>query len=156
MSGVGRVALLLLAGAAGCGPDGPKKYPVSGTVTVNGKPAALVRVQFLHADQSLPGNLKSPVGMTDAAGEFHLSTSGDRDGAVPGDYAVVFEWMSANDLGAFDKLGGKFADPKAGPFKAVVEPKTNRLPPFEIAVPEADILTKPRGRGRPAPTESTP
>ena len=127
--------------ATGCGESGPKKYPVSGVVTVNGKPAALVRVQFTHADTSLPGNLKTPMGMTDEAGVFHLSTSGDRDGAVPGDYTVTFEWMSANELAAYDKFGGKFA--KSSQFKATVDAKSNQLPPFEITLPESAIVTKP-------------
>jgi 5-hydroxyisourate hydrolase-like protein (transthyretin family) len=133
--------LFVLLTAVGCGESGPKKYPVSGTVTVNGKPAALVRVQFLHADQSLPGNLKMPVGMTDEGGVFRLSTSGDADGAVPGEYTVVFEWMSANDLGAFDKLGGRFA--KTTQYKVTVEAKDNRLPAFDLTLPESAIVTKP-------------
>lgn len=127
----------------GCGESGPRKYPVSGTVTVNGKPAALVRVQFRHADQTLPGNLKTPMGMTDETGAFQLSTSGDKDGAVPGDYTVTFEWMSANELSAYDKLGGKFASPAASQFKATVEAKSNQLAPFEIRLPESAIVNKP-------------
>ena len=107
----------------------------------NGKPAALVRVQFTHADASLPGNLKIPMGMTDEAGVFHLSTSGDRDGAVPGEYTVTFEWMSANELAAHDKFGGKFA--KSSLFKATVAATDNRLPPFDITLPESAIVTKP-------------
>jgi 5-hydroxyisourate hydrolase-like protein (transthyretin family) len=133
--------LLALISAVGCGESGPKKYPVSGAVTVNGKPAALMRVQFTHADQSLPGNLKMPVGMTDEAGVFHLSTSGDRDGAVPGEYTVTFEWMSANELAGFDKLDGKFA--KTTQYKVTVEAKDNRLPAFDLTLPESAIVTKP-------------
>lgn len=144
------LVLLSVAGAltmTSCGRSGPELFPVSGTVTVNGRPAALVRVQFRHADQTLPGNFKSPVGMTDEAGTFHISTNGDRDGAVPGDYTVTFEWMSSNDLGAWDKLGGKFAKPETSTFKIRVEPKTNSLPTFAITVPDADIVTKPlKGR----------
>ena len=141
------LALLMGLQLLGCGSSGPKQYPVTGTVTVNGKPAALVRVQFLHADQSLPGNQKMPVGITDESGAFHLSTTGDKDGAVEGEYTVVFEWLSANDLGAFDKLGGKFADSKITKFKAKVDPKATTLPPFEITVPESSIVTKPpRGK----------
>jgi hypothetical protein len=140
------VALVLaaLSGASGCGgADGPKKYPVRGTVTVNGKPAALVRVQFRHADQSLPGNLKVPAGMTDETGSFALSTSGDRDGAVPGDYTVTFEWLSGNDLGAYDRFGGRFAKPEPGSFKARVEPRDNDLPAFALTIPEGALVNKP-------------
>lgn len=142
-----RLACLLVAAwsasVTGCGSSGPKQYPVSGTVTVNGKPAALVRVQFRHADQSLPGNLKMPAGMTDESGAFRLSTSGDADGAVEGEYAVTFEWLSGNDLGAWDKLGGKFAKLEASTFKVRVEPKANALPPFEITIPESQIVIRP-------------
>jgi hypothetical protein len=129
--------------ATGCGSSEPKKYPVTGTVTVNGKPAALMRVQFWHSDQTLPGNVKTPVGMTDEAGVFHLSTTGEKDGAVEGDYTVTFEWMSGNDLGAWDKLGGRFAKPQTSTFKVRVEPKSNNLGLFAITVPETDIITKP-------------
>ena len=139
----GMLVLVMGLPLLGCGSSGPNLYPVTGTVTVNGKPAALVRVQFLHADQSLPGNQKMPVGITDESGAFHLSTSGDKDGAVQGEYTVVFEWMSGNDLGAFDKFGGKFADPKITKFKAKVDPKATTLPPFEITVRESSIVTKP-------------
>jgi hypothetical protein len=138
------LVLAALWGALGCGgADGPKKYPVRGTVTVNGKPAQFVRVQFRHADQSLPGNLKQPVGMTDETGAFALSTSGDRDGAVPGDYTVTFEWLSGNDLGAHDRFGGRFAKPDAAARKVRVEPTANELPPFELTIPEAALVVKP-------------
>jgi hypothetical protein len=66
---------------------------------------------------------------------FHLSTSGDRDGAVEGEYTVVCEWMSADDLGAFDRLGGKFADATASKFKVRVEPKANTVGPLEVTHP---------------------
>lgn len=134
-------ALLVLMFLAGCrGSGGPAKHPVKGSVRVNGQPAALVRVQFLHKDQTLPGNLKSPVGMTDEAGAFHLSTTGDKDGAVEGEYTVTFEWMSGNDLSAFDKLGGRFADEKTTKYKARVNVGANQLELFELTVPEAQIL----------------
>jgi len=141
-------AVAMLVSLTGCGGEtGPKKHPVTGRVDVNGNPALYVRVQFLHADQSLPGNLKMPVGMTDDSGVFHLSTTGDKDGAVEGDYTVVFEWMSANDLGAFDKFGGKFSNAKTSTFKVKVEAKRNELAPFELTIPEAAIATKsPRGQ----------
>ena len=135
---------ILLVLVAGCGASGPKKHPVSGSVSVNGKPAPLMRVQFFHADQSLPGNLKMPVGMTDETGVFHLSTSGDKDGAVEGEYTVVFEWMSDNTLGQFDKLGGKFSSPASSKFKAKILPQKNELPQFEITVPESSMLNKSR------------
>ena len=136
------ISVLVLLVLCGCGgSDGPRKYPVTGKVLINGQPAAFVRVQFLHADATTPGNYKMPVGMTDTSGAFSLSTNGDKDGAVVGEYSVTFEWMSGNDLGAFDKLGGKFA--QTSQHKAKVEAKPNELPPFELTIPEKAIVTKP-------------
>lgn len=141
--------LLLPCLLIGCGGEaGPQKYQVSGSVLVNNQPAELVRVQFLHKDETVPGNLRMPAGMTDASGKFRLSTDGDGDGAVVGDYKVVFEWMSANDLGAYDKFGGKFAQPKSTTFEVQVEAKSNQLPPFELTIPESAIVSKPP-RGNP-------
>lgn len=128
----------------GCGQSGPKKYPVSGSVLVNGKPAALVRVLFFHEDQTLPGNLKMPMGMTNDQGVFHLSTVGAQDGAIEGKYTVAFEWMSDNTLGQYDKLGGKFANPKSSTFQITVASKPNDLAPFEITIPESAIINKQR------------
>lgn len=137
------LAAVLALCPVGCGESGPKLHPVRGTVTVNGKPAPFVRVQFRHANQELPGNLKSPVGMTDASGAFELSTSGDRDGAFEGDYTVTFEWLSGNDLGAYDRFGGRFAKPDASARKVRVEPKSNELPPFDLTIPEAALVNRP-------------
>ncbi len=135
---------LVLVVAIGCqGESGPRRYPVEGEVRINGQPAAFVRVQFHHVDSSLPGNLKIPVGMTKESGRFQLSTSGNNDGAIEGEYRVTFEWMSGNDLSAFDKLGGKFANVATTPFRVKVEPKKNILPTFELTIPEASILRRP-------------
>ncbi len=139
---MGWIAFVMI-GAVGCQTNGPRLYPVTGQVTVNGQPIALIRVQFRHTDQSLPGNLKMPVGITDASGMFALSTFGDNDGAVEGEYVVTFEWLSSNDLGAWDKFGGRFANPNRSTFKIRIEPKRNTLAPFELTIPETDIVNQP-------------
>ncbi|VTS05867.1 transthyretin-like family protein [Tuwongella immobilis] len=139
MLGIGVVWL----GMVGCGESGPKKVPVSGRVTVNGQPAAMVRVQFLHEDSTLPGNLKMPVGLTDEQGNFALSTDGDKDGAVAGEYRITLEWLSGNSLSAYDKLAGRFANPQSTQFRATVGNAATTVPPLELTLPESAILTQP-------------
>jgi hypothetical protein len=72
----------------GCGSDStagrPKTYPVTGTVTLDGKSVAGATVTF-----QLTGASGSAVGVTDAAGKYTLTTFGGGDGAQAGDYAVA-------------------------------------------------------------------
>lgn len=128
---------------SGCESDGPELYPVRGQVLINGEPQPLVRVQFWHQDDSVTGNMKSPVGMTNDAGSFHLSTQGDDDGAVMGEYVVTFEWMSGNDLQAIDKLGGRFVDPARSRHRVTIVPGTNELEPMELTIDPKAIKSAP-------------
>ena len=125
----------------GCGasPDGPQKYPVSGTVLINGQAMERVAVQFHHLDASVTGNLRFPTAVTDASGRFELSSTGDRDGAVAGDYAVTFAWLSSADIDARDRLQGALSKPEASEYRVSVPVEGNELPPFSLNVPEASI-----------------
>jgi uncharacterized protein DUF6795 len=77
--------VILLAGAAGC--DARRTpVPVSGTVTLDGKPVEGATVTFHLLDDDKDGRLAT--GQTDKAGAFRLKT-GNEDGAVPGEYKVV-------------------------------------------------------------------
>lgn len=60
------------------------RYPVSGTVTINGQPLQGATLNFLSADGS-----RSAVGETDARGRYELTTFAPGDGAVPGEYRVA-------------------------------------------------------------------
>jgi hypothetical protein len=78
---------LLVVLMAGCG-AGPKFVPVSGRVTMNGKPLANAHVQFQPI-----GNDPGPgsYGATDADGRFKLKISSQQkqgDGAVVGKHLV--------------------------------------------------------------------
>src|SRR5262245_4547829 len=77
---------ILLAGAAGCG----GKYtpvPVSGVVTLNGKPVEGATVYFYAVGDAKDGRVAQ--GTTNKEGEFRLSTLGKEDGALPRRYKVV-------------------------------------------------------------------
>jgi len=70
----------------GCGGSGPKLVPVTGVVTLNGKPLEGAAVSF-HPDPSnkegLPGE-----DITGPQGNYKITTNG-RSGVVPGKYHIV-------------------------------------------------------------------
>jgi len=80
------VAVCGLALLAGCSsePARPKTYPVTGTVTMKGRPLDGARVVFAP---STPGLLPAS-GVTDKDGKYQLTTFESNDGAQPGDYLV--------------------------------------------------------------------
>ncbi|MDR3619547.1 MAG: hypothetical protein P4L85_09370 [Paludisphaera borealis] len=125
------------ASITGCGADesGPRKYPVRGTVEVNGAPASKVVVTFNNANPAAPGNSAHPVARADDQGRFELSTDADKDGAVEGSYSVTFFWPS--DEGTFpkDRLDGMFSKPEASKIKVDVKSEENALEPFRLTIP---------------------
>ncbi len=78
--------VLLTVVAAGCGGGAnfPKTYPVTGKVTVNGKPIEGAMVTF-----QLESGKENAIGTTDKNGEFTLSMFQPGDGAVPGQYRIA-------------------------------------------------------------------
>jgi len=85
-----RTGLVLAAAVlcAGCG-SGPKYVPVSGTVTLDGKPGAELVVLFLP--QASEGNQNPGRGSsayTDKDGKFVLKTMDGDNGAVAGKHIV--------------------------------------------------------------------
>ena len=65
----------------GCGSDSPEFVPVSGTVTLNGKPINEVVVTFVPKQDGQPA-----MGLTDEQGQFSLSTTELDDGVIVGSY----------------------------------------------------------------------
>jgi hypothetical protein len=80
------VSLLAVAVlAAGCSGSGrPATYPVSGTVTMNGKPLDGAQVVFVPASK----NAEAATGVSDAAGRYQLTTYVAGDGAQSGEFRV--------------------------------------------------------------------
>lgn len=80
---------------AGCGPAKPpiEPYPVKGRVLYVDQPAAGVVVFLLPVTAPVVPDIPSnPRGVTDANGEFSLSTFGEGDGAPEGSYVLVMRW----------------------------------------------------------------
>jgi len=80
--------------AAGCS-RGPELAPVTGTVTLNGKPLPNVQVEF-WPETSAPRS----TGMTDDQGRFTLVTDTGAAGAVVGPHKVVL-----HDLAIYGEMG---------------------------------------------------
>ena len=88
-----RVALLLacvvpvMVASFGCAPagdDGPLRVPATVTISHNGSPVDGANVTFVPK-----GEGQAAYGVTDAGGKAKLSTLGEDDGAIPGDYDVM-------------------------------------------------------------------
>jgi hypothetical protein len=146
----GRCAILLagvigLWSFAGCsrGPKMPKTHSVSGKVTYQDKPLEGAEVGFVSSLDNK--DVLAARGITNAAGEFTLSTYIDPQhevrGATAGDYAVTVsktetmdpekmrEEFGKNPAMKFKKLvPAKYTNAKETPLKATVEAgKSNKF-----------------------------
>ena len=132
----GYVMALLPLACASCG-NTSGLYPVSGTVTYKGKPAAGAAV-FLQRKGSDLLNEHTIMGIVEEDGGFTLVCGSIGKGAPPGAYDVLIEWRQdlnpAKGLArkGHDRLKGRYADPKRPRLQAVVKAETNHLPPFEL------------------------
>lgn len=123
--------LLLLA--AGCGGGGlgdlPELVPVSGTVTLDGKPLGGVTVTFTPVG-STRGDFCS--GVTDASGRYELQTQGKHKGAAVGEFKVTCSKLvmpdgsdlpadaAAADVGGGDLLPPQYSEEPESILKATV------------------------------------
>lgn len=86
------LTILLGVTAVGCGTSEFELAPVSGTVTLDGKPVAEARVIFEPRREGQAALTAGPGsdGLTDAQGRYSLTTSvGEEQGAVVGPHTVT-------------------------------------------------------------------
>ena len=74
---------------AGCGPTPPKLVPVTGTVIIDGQPAANIHVMFVPKTVDETVNAPSSNGLTNSEGVFTLKTADNLEGAIPGEHLVT-------------------------------------------------------------------
>lgn len=142
--GVG-IALLLLAGCSGPADDGLKKFPARGLVHIDGQPVQGLIVRLIASGDSKQGsNARFPVGVTDAGGEFRVSTNGEADGAVPGEYDVTVVWPASNEPPLRDLLGGAYATPAKSKFHVTVQAGENVFAPLELSMADKGKVRAPR------------
>lgn len=122
---------LLLVGCGGY-QDGLVKFPVHGKVLVDGQPESGVVVRFIQMAGKSKANGAFPVGVTDDQGDFQLGTNSRDDGAVAGDYTVVFVWPEQNEPPPGDHFGGVYNNHATSQFRISVLPEKNELETFEL------------------------
>jgi hypothetical protein len=135
------LALLLPALACAACSSKDTLHEVHGTVLAKKAPAKGVTVTF-HPKGKSDINIVRPVGFTDESGRFTLTT-GERPGAVAGEYIVTFIWpeeavkpnksfsTEAPDTGR-DRLDGAYANPQKSSFHVQIKGGKNDLEPFHL------------------------
>ena len=84
------VLFLFLVAVVGCGESGPELIPVNGKVTIKGKPAGNISLQFLpDVQEDAEGVWPSSIGLSKPDGTFELRTSDNRLGAVAGRHRLI-------------------------------------------------------------------
>jgi len=79
----------LLLFIAGCGESGPRYAPVSGVVTLDGKPYGEAVISFQpKATSTNPNPGRGSAGETDSNGHFVLKTDDLKNGAVVGKHLI--------------------------------------------------------------------
>jgi hypothetical protein len=135
------MALAGILAAGGCGGDSKvRRYPVNGSVNVDGKPAAGVMLIFCPTDGPPEVQKLRPSGFTDADGKFQLMSITPNDGAPAAHYKVLVQWPTGSTTpnaagmigGGQDRLKGRYMNLEKSPFTVDIKPGTNDLPPFDV------------------------
>jgi len=120
---------VLLVFLAGCGPKGPKPFPVSGRVTKGGKPlefkvpVGMVRIAFVPQDEALKNSLGMMQAKVDTDGAYKIYGK-DGKGLPAGTYKVCIFYNPNSPTK--DELGGKF-DEQNTPFTRQVKEGENKF-----------------------------
>ncbi len=134
------VALSSLLWLAGCGGESSGLVQATGTITVDGKPAAGAAVIYFPSTVTDATTVAS--GGTDQDGKYTLM-SDEKPGIAPGSYKVSVIWrepakpnesvMSMGDIkDPPDLLKGRYADPSRSKLTAEVTDSTTELPPIKL------------------------
>jgi 5-hydroxyisourate hydrolase-like protein (transthyretin family) len=126
--GVRFLVLVSLAAPVGCSREPMNRketYPVTGVVTVDGQPAAGLKVE-LHDVKGIDAqNPSFSSTFTDEQGRYSLSTYEQGDGVPEGEYKVTFFWGEVQPFnmayGGEDKLKNKYSDPAKTQFSVKVQ-----------------------------------
>lgn len=120
--------------------QGGEKYPVTGTVLVNGEPAWGVQIQLVSSEGGLSDQDARPGGTTDKNGNFELTSYWTGDGAVSGEFAVVFFWPTNILNPSTDRFRGKFLNASKSTFRITIPPEKTKLTPFDLIIDSKELL----------------
>ncbi len=104
-AGLGALLLTVVAGCNKGGSDAPPLVPVSGTVTLDGKPLANASVTFLPVSSTRGG--RSPYGFTGPDGRYELMYDNEHKGAPEGQFEVVCNKWVMPDGSDFPRDSGQ-------------------------------------------------
>jgi hypothetical protein len=128
-----------LVALSGCGgPPGPACFPVRGSLTCDQKPLAEALV-VLHPLEPLEVPAPKPVGYSDAAGQFQLTTLTAGDGAPAGRYRITVELRAPRKVGEEivrdgpNLLAARYANPETSTLVCEVVAGENVVGPLEVA-----------------------
>ena len=133
-------ALAALLGLPGCGDDGKiGRYPVNGSVSVDGKAAAGAVTFFCPVGGPPELQKLRPMGVTDTDGKFQLTSFEKGDGAPAGQYKVIIMWPKSGppaqdgsvQMGP-DRLQNRYMNLEKSQLTAEVKAGNNDLPPFDL------------------------
>lgn len=129
---------LVLVSLLGCSNDtGPKCYPVSGIVLLDGKPLAEAEVVF-HPPADLERKFPKPTAQSDVEGRFRLTTQQPFDGAPAGEYMLTVELREPRLAGeemvrdGANLLPPRYASPTESGLRFTVTAGTNEVPTIEL------------------------
>jgi hypothetical protein len=122
------IGVCLVPGCSSRDANWKETVPVTGMLTVDGKPepnimVTLTTIATSQAGGSAADALPSAT-FTDATGAFALSTYEQGDGAPLGEYVVTFSWPTMNMISMQyegDRLDGKYNDVKTAETRIKVE-----------------------------------
>jgi hypothetical protein len=138
------VGLVLACLTAGCSRE-PERGPVSGTVTLDGKPLPKIMVAFLpDPAHGTPG--QRSVALTDQNGRYVVYSDKNQDGAVVGKHRVcLYDALAvprAISAPAVPGLPGKAKEPAPkNPSKVPQDP--SRVPPSRVPAAYSDMTRTP-------------
>jgi hypothetical protein len=143
----------LAVALTGCGADRPQTIPVTGRVTLDGRPVEGAVVGFLPKGGGRPAT-----GTTDASGAFTLTTFDEGDGALPGVHLVTVTNRSSKGKdgapGGGDSEGAERGMTLTGPMGGAgqKQPNAEWLVPEKYSLPRESGLTCTVATGMAPPT----
>lgn len=137
MRGSARLVACLLGAlaAAGCGGEDwqAEVHPATGTLTINGEPAAGALVQLVPTGGAADERNSRPWGVVQADGTFALSTYDGEPGAPAGDYAATITWPpDPSRPSTADRLKSRYSRVDQAPARFTIRPGANALPPIVL------------------------
>ena len=109
-------------------------YPVTGTVTVKGQPAAGATVVFHPREDVGMTKGNKPFARVGDDGVFQATTYVSGDGVPAGAYSVTVVWpQDSNARGPSpDRLNNRYSNPTSSNLSATITEGENKLPPWDL------------------------